>query len=163
MWNGDILRNIYLALSLFPQGAPKTPHLLMLGWEEYLLLLFKWPLNHTWKHRGKEPTWNAGHEKDAGLILVLERSPGRGNGNLLQYFCLENPMERGAWQPAVQSVAKNWTWLSTQPLSQTWFYLYLLSAFLLLYYIIHSALSCVYFFSLTHAYLPIFLSRRVRV
>ena len=34
------------------------------------------------------------------------RSPGRGNGNLLQYSCLENPMDRGVWQATVHSIAK---------------------------------------------------------
>ena len=36
-------------------------------------------------------------------------SPGKGNGNLLQYSCLENPMDRGAWQARVLEVTKNWT------------------------------------------------------
>ena len=39
------------------------------------------------------------------------RSPGGGNGNLLQYFCLENPMERGAWQFAIYGITKSQTWL----------------------------------------------------
>ena len=39
------------------------------------------------------------------------RSPGGGHGNLLQYSCLENPMDRGAWQATVYRVAKSWTWL----------------------------------------------------
>ena len=43
---------------------------------------------------GKESTYNAG---DAGLILGSKRSPGEGNGTPLQYYCLENPMDRGAW------------------------------------------------------------------
>ena len=43
----------------------------------------------------KEPACNAGDTGDAGLILGLERSPGGGNGNPLQYFCLKNPMEPG--------------------------------------------------------------------
>ena len=43
---------------------------------------------------GKASAWNAG---DRGLILGWGRSPGEGNGNRLQYTCLENPMERGAW------------------------------------------------------------------
>ena len=43
---------------------------------------------------GKEPTCNAG---DVGLIPGSGRSPGEGNGSLLQYSCLENPMDRGAW------------------------------------------------------------------
>ena len=44
--------------------------------------------------------------------LGWEDSPGRGHGNSLQYSCLENPMDRGAWQGAVHRVTKNWTWLS---------------------------------------------------
>ena len=42
----------------------------------------------------KAAAWNAG---DPGSIPGLERSPGEGNGNPLQYSCLENPMEGGAW------------------------------------------------------------------
>ena len=39
-------------------------------------------------------------------------SPGEGIGNPLQYSCLENPMDRGTWWPAVHGVTKSWTWLS---------------------------------------------------
>ena len=46
---------------------------------------------------GKESACNAGDSGDAGSIPELERSPGEGNGNPLQYSCLENPMLRGAW------------------------------------------------------------------
>ena len=49
---------------------------------------------------------NAG---DAGLIRRSGRSPGEGNGNPLQYTCLENPMDRGAWRVTVYGVAKNRT------------------------------------------------------
>ena len=52
---------------------------------------------------------NAG---DSGLIPGLERSPGRGNGNLFQYSCLENSMDRGAWQTIVHGVTKNQSRLS---------------------------------------------------
>ena len=51
---------------------------------------------------------NAG---DAGLIPGSGRSLGGGNGNSLQYPCLENPKDRGAWWAAVHGVAKNWTLL----------------------------------------------------
>ena len=44
-----------------------------------------------------------------GLIPGLGRSPGGEHGNLLQYSCLENPMDRGAWQATVRGVAKSWT------------------------------------------------------
>ena len=47
--------------------------------------------------------------EDAGLIPRSGRSPGEGNGNPLQYFCLGNSMDRGAWQAAVHRVAKSQT------------------------------------------------------
>ena len=49
----------------------------------------------------KKPPANAGDIRDAGLIPGSERSPGGGQGNLLQYSCLENPMDRGASQATV--------------------------------------------------------------
>ena len=50
--------------------------------------------------------------RDLGSIPELGRSSGEGNGNLLQYSCLENSMDRGAWQATVRGVAKSWTRLS---------------------------------------------------
>jgi len=47
-----------------------------------------------------------------GLIHGLRRSPGEGNGNLLQYYCLGNPTDRGAWWAIVHGVAKSQTRLS---------------------------------------------------
>ena len=52
---------------------------------------------------------NAGDARDMGLIPGSERSPGGGHGNPLQYSCLENPMNRGAWQATVHGVAKSQT------------------------------------------------------
>ena len=49
---------------------------------------------------------SAGDIRDEGLIPGLERSPGEGNGNPLQYFCLDNPMDRGAWQATVHGVTR---------------------------------------------------------
>ena len=49
----------------------------------------------------KSLTANGG---DAALILGLGKSPGEGNGNLFQYSCLGNPMDRGAWQVTVHRV-----------------------------------------------------------
>ena len=57
---------------------------------------------------GKESACNTG---DPDLIPGLGRSPGEGNGNPLQYSCLENPMDRGAWQAIVPGVSKSQTWL----------------------------------------------------
>jgi len=52
---------------------------------------------------GKETACNAG---DRGLIPGSGRSPGAGNGNPLHYPCLENPMDRGAWQATVYGVPR---------------------------------------------------------
>ena len=57
------------------------------------------------------PSWgflcsSVGKESAWGLILGLRRSPGEGNGNLLWYSCLENPMDRGTWQATVHGVAR---------------------------------------------------------
>ena len=52
---------------------------------------------------------NVGDVRGAGSIPGLRRSPGGGHGNPLQYSCLENPMDRGAWQATVHRVAKSRT------------------------------------------------------
>ena len=57
----------------------------------------------------KSPPANAG---DLGLIPGSGRSPREGNGNPLQYSCLGNLMDRGAWQAIVHGVPKSWTRLS---------------------------------------------------
>ena len=73
-------------------------------------------LNHSKRHVGfpgvsvvKDPPASAG---DKGLIPKLGWSPGEGNGNLLQYSCPENPMDRGACRSTVQGIPKSYTWLS---------------------------------------------------
>ena len=58
---------------------------------------------------GKVSVYNAG---DLGSILGSGRSAEEGNGNPLQYYCLENPMDRGTWQATVHGVAKSRTRLS---------------------------------------------------
>ena len=55
---------------------------------------------------GEESACKAGN---AGSVPGSGRSPGEGNGNPLQYSCLEHPMDRGAWQTTVHEVAKSWT------------------------------------------------------
>ena len=52
---------------------------------------------------------STGDIRDIGSIPGLERSPGEGNGSPLQYSCLENPMDRGAWRATVHGVIKNRT------------------------------------------------------
>ena len=64
-----------------------------------------------WDHRGgsaiKNPHANAGDAEDTGLIPGSGISPGEGNGNLLQYSYLGNPMDRGAWWATVLRAAKS--------------------------------------------------------
>ena len=56
---------------------------------------------------------NAGNARDTGSIPGLGSSPGEGNGNPLQYSCLGNPMDRGAWWATIRGVTKSQTRLST--------------------------------------------------
>ena len=63
---------------------------------------------------GKNLPINAGGLRNVGSILGLGRSPGRRHSNRLQYFYLENPMNRGAWWAMVHSVAQSWTRLKGQ-------------------------------------------------
>jgi len=60
----------------------------------------------------RNPPDNAGDARDADLIPGSGRSPGEGNGNLLQYSCLENSMDRGAWQAIVCGTTESQTRLS---------------------------------------------------
>ena len=60
----------------------------------------------------KNPPVNVGDIRDVGLIPGPGRSPGEGHGNPLQYSCLENPLDRGAWQATVHMVAKSQTRLT---------------------------------------------------
>ena len=70
----------------------------------------------------KESACSAG---DLGSIPGLGRSPGEGNGTPLQYSCLENPMDRGAWRATVHGVAKSQTRLSNwTELEKPWLWLY---------------------------------------
>ena len=59
---------------------------------------------------GKEPSASARDIRDVGLISGLGRSPWRkGHGNPLQYSCLDNPMDRGAWRAIAHRVAQSGT------------------------------------------------------
>ena len=60
----------------------------------------------------KNPPANAGDPRVAGSIPGLGRSRGEGNGNPLQFSCLENSMDRRAWQATVHGVTNSWTRLS---------------------------------------------------
>ena len=62
----------------------------------------------------KNPPSNSGVPGDEGLTPEMGRPPGGGNGNPLQYSCLENPIDRGAWQATVHGVTKSQTQLSDQ-------------------------------------------------
>ena len=69
----------------------------------------KYSVGLPWWLSGKESACQAG---DPGSIPGLGRSPGEGNGNPLQYSCLENPMDRGAWRVTGPGVTKSGTRLS---------------------------------------------------
>ena len=68
----------------------------------------------------KNPPVNAGDLRDAGSIPESGRSPGVGNGNPLQYSCLDNSMDREAWWATVQGVARVGHDLATKSSSIIW-------------------------------------------
>ena len=67
----------------------------------------------------KNPPDNAGDIRDVHLIPRLGRTPGGGHGYPLQYSCLENPMDRGAWRATVHRVTKSQTRLKRLSSSST--------------------------------------------
>ena len=75
----------------------------------YLLSYNKYKCDFPAFSEVKNPPAHAG---DPSSIPGLGRSPGEGNDNPLQYSCLQNPMDRGAWWAIVHGVAKSWTQLS---------------------------------------------------
>ena len=66
----------------------------------------------------KNPPANAGDIRDMGSVSGLERSPGGGHGNPLQYSCLGNHMDRGAWWATVHRVTKSGTQTCPTPSTQ---------------------------------------------
>ena len=90
---------------------------------------------------------------DPGSIPGLGRSSGEGNGNPLQYYCLENPRDGGAWQGTVHGIAKSRTRLSgffnTQPCFYCWIQLNIIF-FLKKYYLIGYVESQLWFLVATH-------------
>ena len=96
------------------------------------------PLSYFGGSDSKASVYNA---RDLGSSPGLGRSPGEGNGNPLQYYCLENPMDRGAWWAAVHGVAKSQTWLSDFTFTLSYFKWYLLENVYCIYIKIQLILS----------------------
>ena len=89
-------------------------------WSSLLVLVYAVLLIRVWPNgkvgfpggaSGKGPPTNGGDAQDAGSISGLGQSPGGRHGNTLQYSCLENVMDRGAWQAIVHRVTQSQTWL----------------------------------------------------
>ena len=116
-------RPLYLPF-LIRTLIPSWPHMnLMITQKPRLQITSHWEFDlysiwicSPYSSVGKESACNAG---DPGEILGSGRSPGEGNGNPLQYSCLENPMDRGIWQATVHGVAGVGHDLATKP-PTTW-------------------------------------------
>ena len=84
-------------------------------------IMHQWTRGFSAGSDGKESACSA---SDLGPISGLGRSPGEGNGYLLQHSCLENSMDRGAWQATVHGITKSQTWLSafhfTSPINKVY-------------------------------------------
>ena len=84
-------------------------------WERGQFLSFAYRYQLFWASQVvlvvKNPPASAGNLRDKHFIPEWGRSPGWGHGNSLQYSCLENPMDRGAWWATLHRGTKSWTWL----------------------------------------------------
>ena len=97
-----LMLHLFIFLSVFVSYSTKWNDLTQKAWASQVALP---------RLVVKKPPANAGNAGDLGLIPgSLERSPGEGNGNPLQYSCLKNTTERGAWQTTIHSV----TWSQTR-------------------------------------------------
>ena len=111
-----LFRCLKTLIALKTQTCQGTCHLTIIL-DHYRIPMFNWPkkiltfftLGFPCSSVGKEFAYGAG---DLGSIPGLGRSPGEGNGNPLQYPCLENLMDRGTWWTAIHGVAKSWARLS---------------------------------------------------
>ena len=99
-------RNLQLNLGALLSAWTDCPHHIFLVTLKYLLIRKEFPGDSD----GKESACNA---RDLDSIPRLRTSPGVGNGKPLQYSCLENCMDRGAWRAMESQRVKRWTWLST--------------------------------------------------
>ena len=101
-----------------------SEHFLM----HFLVELSFWSFQILWHHFGCSFKTLSTQQCHLSLLLIMEKKstgigkesnsfiksfiPGEGNGNLLQYSCLENSMDKGDWLAIVPGIAKSWTWLS---------------------------------------------------
>ena len=83
-----------------------------LGLHNPLGTAFSHSLNLEGIPRGSDGKESAHNSTDPDSIPRFGRCPGEGNGNPLQYSCLENPMDSGFWWATVRVVSKSWTWIS---------------------------------------------------
>ena len=104
---GHILRRMFLVtpLQAFESVSFYTPTPLA------FILIYYWRIKDLQVVLVKNPHANAGDTWDMGLIPGSGRSPGGGHGNPLQYLCLENSMDRGAWWAIVHGASKSWSTL----------------------------------------------------
>ena len=101
LWNEPIIHTLQMIICSISHNELKIDPELNIVWFQMAQVV-------------KNLSSNAGVIGDVGLITRLGRSPGVGNGDPLKQSCLENPMDRGAWQAIVQGVTKSRTRLGTQ-------------------------------------------------
>ena len=110
-------KHTQLCSNLFCFYICRNKSLVKSNTSEYVLLI---QLDFPGGSDGKASVYNSG---DPGSIPGSGRSPGEGNGTPLQYYCLENPMDRGAWQATLCGVAKSQTQLSVHSITLNKYFL----------------------------------------
>ena len=118
---------VYISVYIYIQIYASQVCVYMYVWV-YIYIGFSGVTRDQTCHHMLALTANAGDVRDSGSIPGLGRSPGRGNGNPLQYSCWESPIARGAWWATVHSIAKNWTplkWLRVHAYMCAYIYIYM--------------------------------------
>ena len=114
-WGTTILFSIVAAAICIPNNSTwGFPFLHILTDTCYLLSFWWQPLWHVSFPDGSNSKEFACHAGDPGSVPGLGKFPEKGHGNPLQYSCLENPMDRGAWRAIVHGVTQSQTQLSDQ-------------------------------------------------
>ena len=101
---------------LLPPPSPYHPS----GSFTFFITVSGWVVGFPGGASDKEPSANAGDARDVDSIPGWGRSPGGGLGHPVQYSCLENPMDRGAWWATVHSVAKSRLGLKQLSMQHRW-------------------------------------------
>ena len=120
-----------------PSGLPSGSHRVGHDWSDLAAAAAAWDYWSFPDGSGVKNSSANAEDTEVDSIPGLGRSPEGEHGNSLQYSCLENPMDRGAWQATVHGVTKSWTWLKRLSTACSMPLLRHLRMLIIIYFVIH--------------------------